>query len=62
MTVDQLRELLAGVPGHLPVVIEVTRDGSGGGADTDFVSTEGAEVSGAMHAGRFLAIITTEAL
>jgi len=36
MTVDQLREALAGMPGHVPVHVEVPADGSGGGADSDF--------------------------
>ncbi len=36
MTVDQLREALATMPGHVPVHVEVPADGSGGGADVDF--------------------------
>ena len=36
MTVDQLREALAAMPGHIPVHVEVPADGSGGGADTEY--------------------------
>jgi hypothetical protein len=36
MTVDQLREALASMPGHVPVHVEVPADGSGGGADSDY--------------------------
>ncbi len=40
MTVDQLREALAGMPGHLPVHVEVNSDHDhGGGADTDYLYT-----------------------
>lgn len=36
MNVQQLREALATMPGHVPVHVEVPADGSGGGADVDF--------------------------
>lgn len=36
MTVDQLREALATMPGHVPVHVEVPADVSGGGADTEY--------------------------
>jgi hypothetical protein len=39
VTVDQLREALAGMPGHWPVHVAVDADGSGGGADTDYLFT-----------------------
>lgn len=39
MTVDQLREALAQMPGHIPVHIATPADGSGGGADTDYLFT-----------------------
>ncbi len=39
MTVDQLREALATMPGHLPVHVEARAEGSGGGADVDFLYT-----------------------
>jgi hypothetical protein len=40
MTVDQLREALATMPGHVPVHVEVNSDHDhGGGADTDFLYT-----------------------
>lgn len=39
MTVDQLREALATMPGHWPVHVAVPADGSGGGADTDYLYT-----------------------
>lgn len=39
MTVQQLREALAAMPGHLPVHLAVRADGSGGGADTDYLFT-----------------------
>ena len=37
MTVDQLREALATMPGHWPVHLAVAGDGSGGCADEDFL-------------------------
>ena len=39
MTVQQLREALATMPGHWPVHVEVAADGSGGGADVDYLYT-----------------------
>lgn len=39
MNVQQLREALANMPGHWPVHIEVPADGSGGGADWDYLYT-----------------------
>lgn len=40
MTVDQLREVLAGMPGHIPVHVAVKSDQeNGGGADTDYLYT-----------------------
>jgi hypothetical protein len=39
VTVDQLREALATMPGHVPVHVEVPADGSGGGADVDLLFT-----------------------
>lgn len=36
MNVQQLRDALADMPGHVPVHVEVPADGSGGGADVDF--------------------------
>lgn len=39
MTVDQLREALATMPGHVPVHVETRADGSGGGADVDLLFT-----------------------
>ena len=39
MTVQELREALAAMPGHLPVMLAVPADGSGGGADEDFLYT-----------------------
>ncbi len=36
MTVDQLREALAAMPGHIPVHVEVPGDASGGAADTEY--------------------------
>lgn len=37
MTVQQLREALATMPAHWPVHLAVRADGSGGGADEDFL-------------------------
>lgn len=56
MTVDELREKLAGVPGHLPVVIEQTVDGSGGGADVEYVLTLDAERTNFPTVGSLFAI------
>lgn len=39
MTVDELRNALAAMPGHVPVHVEVPADGSGGGADTEYFYT-----------------------
>lgn len=39
MTVNELRESLASMPGHWPVHIAVSADGSGGAADEDFLYT-----------------------
>jgi hypothetical protein len=39
MTVQELREALAAMPGHWPVHVEVRADGSGGGAGTDYLYT-----------------------
>ena len=39
MTVAELREALAGMPDHWPVHVEVPADGSGGGADWDYLYT-----------------------
>lgn len=36
MNVQQLRDQLPGMPGHLPVHVEVDNTGSGGGADVDY--------------------------
>lgn len=37
MNVQQLIEALQAMPGHWPVHLAVTADGSGGGADEDFL-------------------------
>ena len=39
MNVEQLREALVAMPGHWPVHVEVAADGSGGGADVDYLYT-----------------------
>lgn len=39
MNVQQLREALNQMPGHWPVHVEVRADGSGGGADSDYLFT-----------------------
>ena len=39
MTVQELREALEKMPGHWPVHLAVPADGSGGGADEDFLFT-----------------------
>lgn len=39
MTVNELREALEKIPGHWPVHLAVRADGSGGGADEDFLYT-----------------------
>lgn len=39
MNVQELREALADLPGHWPVHVAVRADGSGGGADTDYLYT-----------------------
>jgi hypothetical protein len=37
MTVSEMIEALQALPGHWPVHIETTEDGSGGGADTAYL-------------------------
>jgi len=37
MNVKQLREALENMPEHWPVHVEVSTDGSGGGADVDYL-------------------------
>lgn len=44
MTVAQLIRELNEIPGHLPVHVAVKADGSGGGADTDYLYVLGAEL------------------
>ncbi len=39
MNVNQLIDRLKELPGHLPVHVAVPADGSGGGADTDYLYT-----------------------
>ena len=39
MTVQELREALASMPGHWPVHLAVAADGGGGGADEDYLYT-----------------------
>lgn len=39
MNVQELREALDKMPGHWPVRVAVRADGSGGGADEDFLFT-----------------------
>lgn len=39
MNVQELREALADLPAHWPVHVAVRADGSGGGADTDYLYT-----------------------
>lgn len=39
MTVSELREALAKMPGHLPVHLAVRADASGGCSDEDFLFT-----------------------
>ena len=39
MTVEELRTALAAMPGHWPVHLAVRADGSGGGAEEDFLYT-----------------------
>ena len=57
MTVDELREKLHGVPGHLPVVVEQKIDGSGGGADVEFALTMDAERSNFPTVGGMFLIL-----
>lgn len=57
MTVDQLREKLVGVPGHLMVYVEQDCDGSGGGYDAEWLLTLDAEVSAFPTQGRMFVIL-----
>lgn len=61
MTVDQLREALDGMPGHVPVHVAVPADGSGGGADTDYLFTLDCTLEAFPSQGRMAVIsINTE--
>lgn len=57
MTVDQLREALAGMPGHIPVHVAVNSDHeNGGGADTDFLYTLDCAIENFPSQGRMAVI------
>jgi len=61
MTVDELRIKLAGVPGHLPVVVEDTfEDEACGGVDTQYLLTLDADLSGVPQCGRAFVIVLGE--
>ncbi len=53
---QQLREVLADMPGHLPVHLAVPADGSGGGADTDYLFTLECVVENFPKQGRIAVI------
>lgn len=57
MTVAELIERLQAMPGHIPVHVEVAADGSGGGADVDYLYTLDCELSSFPSQGR-MAVIT----
>lgn len=58
MTVDQLREALAEMPGHWPVHVAVNSNhDNGGGADTDYLYTLGCERENFPSQGN-MAVIT----
>lgn len=57
MTVDQLREALAQMPGHIPVHVAYPIDGSGGGADVEYLYTLDCELGNFPSQGR-MAVIT----
>ncbi len=57
MNVDQLREALATMPGHLPVHVAVNSDQeNGGGADTDYLFTLDCECLNFPSHGRMAVI------
>ena len=56
MTCDQLRELLAPMPGHVPVHVEVPADGSGGGGDTHYYYTLDCTLEAFPSQGRMVVI------
>jgi len=58
--VSELIEKLQAMPGHLPVHIEVDADGSGGGADNDYLFTLDIEVSNFPTYGRMAVIIVNK--
>ena len=57
---QQLREVLASMPGHLPVHVGVRADGSGGGADTDYLFTSDCLVEGFPSQGRIVVIYVND--
>lgn len=56
MTVDQLREALATMPGHVPVHIAMPAEGSGGGADVDYLFTLDCTLEAFPSQGRMVVI------
>jgi hypothetical protein len=57
VTVDQLREALAPMPGHIPVYVAVNSDQeNGGGADTDYLYTLDCSVGNFPSHGRMAVI------
>lgn len=57
MNVSQLIEALQSLPSHWPVHVAVPVDGSGGGADTDYIYTLDVESSNFPSQGN-MAVIT----
>lgn len=57
MTVDQLREALKDMPGHIPVHVAVASDQEhGGGADTDYLFTLDCQIEAFPTQGRMAVI------
>jgi hypothetical protein len=61
MTVSELIEKLTSMPGHIDVFIESPCDGSGGGAETDYLYTLDCELSSFPTRGRIAVILMNKA-
>ena len=57
MNVQQLRDALAKMPDHWPVHVAVRADGSGGGADSDYLFTLDCEQQNFPSQGNIAVII-----
>lgn len=60
MTVAQMIEELSRLPGHWPVHVAMPVDGSGGGADTEYLYTLGVEASSFPTQGNMAVVLINQ--